>query len=234
MARIGRNTLADGAIGKWHVRGANGYKQNKIGDVKASVDGRLTLFRGVVEWVYTFTLDKGSVKEGDYLVMNDGDGKPAVAYDPSLDVTVRYYWWAHTVTKNGKQVKVSGKCPLPEHMGASWLPKEEIDRLNLILGKQKGDDACPLPVWIKVRESKGYNNPVSFGDETLKLAGKKAAEEAEEVISDYCDADCEEDAVDDEPVDDVPTIQHGEAEHDRPAPVDPQKEHGGKRRSRSS
>jgi len=226
--KIGRNTLADGAIGRFYVRGANGYSQRKLDDQKFSLDGRLRVFTGVVEWTYTLTLDKASVREDDYCDMSSAAGETRKAYDPALDTVVRIYWWAHTV--NGKLV--AGKAPLPQHMGAMWAPKEEINRLNALLGKQKGDDACPLPVWIKVRESQGYNNPVAFGDESLKMAGKRAAEMADSVEDDEPVTTTDADSVDDEPADDVPTVQRGEVEHDKP--VDPQKEQSTRRRSRSS
>ena len=239
--KIGRNTLADGKVGRFWCKGANAYKQDKLGDgVKIAVENRLTVFNGVVKWTYTLILDQSSVKPGDYVPLYDANGKEVPGFDPSLETTVRYYWWAHTVLVPSKDDAskmvpklIAGRCPLPNTLGATWLPREEVRRLDTLMGRTKGEAEFPLPVWVKVEERRGYNNPVSFGDESIKHESRRAAEMADEVDDgdDYAQGQVDSDAVDDEPADDVPTIQRGEAEHVQPDPV---REQGSRRKSRSS
>ncbi len=233
MNKIKRNTLADGTYGRFFVRGSNGYRQSVIGDVRVSVDGRLTLFKGVTEWTYTAVLDKSSVPDSGYAKVTDADGKEISGYDPSAEVVVRLYWWAHmSGGMSGGKLK-AGKCPLPEHMGARWMPREESRRLDQIIGRAPNDDQCPLPVWIKVSQKGEYNNVVEFGDESIKNKGKLAAAAAEQVEDDDETHVSTEDVIDDEPADDVPVIQQGgEAEHKPMGNTESQQ--STRRRSRSS
>lgn len=197
---IKQNVLRDGTMGRYKIVKCHQSEPTKervsIGTGKAQT---LKQFENVIRWTFELVLDKSSVKISDYASMSDGNAMdPNDAsqrcYDPALDVTVRFYMWAHRRTIDGKLGPfVAGTVRLGDEKGNKWLSKADADRLQTLAGRPVGTKRSdgqshpmewPAMVWVAVTQRGQYNNPTEFGDESLSKRAQAMAQVMDEVQED--------------------------------------------------